>query len=121
VQAGAVHIVMLIVGRIFLGAGIGLANQVSRRKMAYNSTAYIVCDLLRPHALKCCCMTDRAPPLQTPCEGHDSRVLLMQTAPLYISEIAPPKSRGALNIMFQLSTTAGILVASGINYGTQYT
>ena len=27
-QAGAVHIVMLIVGRIFLGAGIGLANQV---------------------------------------------------------------------------------------------
>jgi len=48
-------------------------------------------------------------------------MLLMQTAPLYISEIAPPKSRGALNIMFQLSTTAGILVASGINYGTHFT
>lgn len=41
----------------------------------------------------------------------------LQTAPIYISEIAPPKWRGALNIMFQLSTTAGILVASGINYG----
>ena len=41
----------------------------------------------------------------------------MQTAPIYISEIAPPKWRGALNIMFQFSTTAGILIASGINYG----
>lgn len=40
-----------------------------------------------------------------------------QTAPIYISEIAPPKWRGALNIMFQFSTTAGILIASGINYG----
>ena len=50
--------------------------------------------------------------------GQNSQaVTATQTAPIYISEIAPPKWRGALNIMFQFSTTAGILIASGINYG----
>ncbi|CAL5221321.1 g3494 [Coccomyxa viridis] len=67
-QAAAVDMSMLIIGRIFLGIGIGLANQV---------------------------------------------------APMYISETAPPSARGGLNIMFQLCTTIGILVASGINYGVQ--
>ena len=37
---------------------------------------------------------------------------------MYISETANPSSRGGLNIMFQLATTMGILIASGINYGT---
>lgn len=36
---------------------------------------------------------------------------------MYISETANPSSRGALNIMFQLFCTIGILIASGINYG----
>lgn len=36
---------------------------------------------------------------------------------MYISETANPSSRGGLNIMFQLATTIGILIASGINYG----
>ena len=36
---------------------------------------------------------------------------------MYISETANPSSRGGLNIMFQLATTMGILIASGINYG----
>ncbi|XP_042061942.1 sugar carrier protein C-like [Salvia splendens] len=56
---------MLIVGRIFLGFGIGFANQ---------------------------------------------------SVPLYLSEMAPYKYRGALNIGFQLSITIGILAANVLNY-----
>ena len=37
-------------------------------------------------------------------------------APVYISEIAPPKYRGRLVISFQMSVVAGILVAYGSNY-----
>ncbi|KZV45301.1 sugar carrier protein C-like [Dorcoceras hygrometricum] len=41
-----------------------------------------------------------------------------QSAPLYLSEMAPYKYRGALNICFQLSITIGILAAYGLNYFT---
>lgn len=41
-----------------------------------------------------------------------------QAVPLFISEIAPPKYRGGLNICFQLLVTFGILIANIINYGT---
>ena len=37
--------------------------------------------------------------------------------PLYLSEMAPYKLRGALNQLFQLLTTLGILIAQLINYG----
>ena len=36
--------------------------------------------------------------------------------PLYLSEMAPYKYRGALNIGFQLSITIGILIANVLNY-----
>ncbi|KAJ1695169.1 hypothetical protein LUZ63_011867 [Rhynchospora breviuscula] len=39
-----------------------------------------------------------------------------QAAPLFLSEIAPVKYRGALNILFQLNVTIGILAANIINY-----
>lgn len=39
-----------------------------------------------------------------------------QSVPLYLSEMAPSKYRGALNIGFQLSITIGILVANALNY-----
>ena len=42
-----------------------------------------------------------------------------QATPLYLSEMAPPQMRGALNILFQLATTVGILYAQIINYWTQ--
>ncbi|CAI0375627.1 unnamed protein product [Linum tenue] len=42
----------------------------------------------------------------------------VQSAPLYVSEMAPHKHRGALNIFFQLSITIGILSANLINYFT---
>ncbi|CAN6209646.1 unnamed protein product [Urochloa humidicola] len=58
---------MLIVGRVFLGAGVGFGNQA---------------------------------------------------APLFLSEIAPARVRGALNILFQLNVTVGILVANVVNYFT---
>lgn len=42
----------------------------------------------------------------------------LQSVPLYLSEMAPAKIRGALNIAFQLAITLGIVVANFINYGT---
>ncbi|KAG5559507.1 hypothetical protein RHGRI_009140 [Rhododendron griersonianum] len=41
-----------------------------------------------------------------------------QAVPLYLSEMAPFRLRGALNMMFQLATTLGIFSANMINYGT---
>ncbi|RZC51318.1 hypothetical protein C5167_019744 [Papaver somniferum] len=66
-NAFAVNISMLIIGRIFLGIGIGFGNQA---------------------------------------------------VPLYLSEMAPAKIRGAVNQLFQLTTCLGILIANFVNYGT---
>ncbi|XP_015888004.2 sugar transport protein 13-like [Ziziphus jujuba] len=41
-----------------------------------------------------------------------------QAVPVFLSEIAPTRIRGALNILFQLNVTIGILCANLINYGT---
>ncbi|XP_015901864.2 sugar transport protein 1 [Ziziphus jujuba] len=65
VNAFAQNVYMLIVGRLFLGFGIGCANQ---------------------------------------------------SVPIYVSEMAPYKYRGALNMMFQFSITIGILAANLLNY-----
>ncbi|XP_022973642.1 sugar transport protein MST4-like [Cucurbita maxima] len=66
-NASAVSLLMLILGRIALGCGVGFANQA---------------------------------------------------VPLFLSEIAPTRIRGALNILFQFDVTVGILLANLINYGT---
>ncbi|XP_040985850.1 sugar transport protein 12-like [Juglans microcarpa x Juglans regia] len=39
-----------------------------------------------------------------------------QSVPIYVSEMAPYKYRGALNMMFQLAITIGILIANLLNY-----
>lgn len=44
---------------------------------------------------------------------------LFQSVPLYVSEMAPYKHRGSLNIVFQLSITIGIFVANLVNYFSQ--
>ncbi|PKA45695.1 Sugar carrier protein C [Apostasia shenzhenica] len=41
-----------------------------------------------------------------------------QSVPVYLSEMAPAKHRGTLNIGFQLMITLGILAANLINYAT---
>lgn len=41
-----------------------------------------------------------------------------QSVPVYLSEMAPPKLRGALNIAFQMAITIGIFGANLVNYGT---
>ncbi|KAM3704715.1 hypothetical protein ACJW31_03G026700 [Castanea mollissima] len=41
-----------------------------------------------------------------------------QAVPLYLSEMAPYKLRGSLNIIFQLCLTTGILIANVVNYLT---
>lgn len=69
VQAGAVHISMVIIGRVLLGVGVGFASLVM---------------------------------------------------PVYNNEVAPPHMRGAMNILFQLFVTIGILAAGLINYGSSY-
>lgn len=43
---------------------------------------------------------------------------LKQAVPLFLSEIAPTRIRGGLNILFQLNVTIGILFANLVNYGT---
>ncbi|XP_019192602.1 PREDICTED: sugar transport protein 14-like [Ipomoea nil] len=42
-----------------------------------------------------------------------------QAVPLYLSEMAPAKVRGAVNQLFQLTTCLGIFVANFINYATE--
>ncbi|GER41541.1 major facilitator superfamily protein [Striga asiatica] len=41
-----------------------------------------------------------------------------QSVPVYLSEMAPHKLRGALNIGFQMAITIGIFAANLVNYGT---
>ncbi|KAK9987065.1 hypothetical protein SO802_032016 [Lithocarpus litseifolius] len=41
-----------------------------------------------------------------------------QSVPVYLSEMAPTKLRGALNIFFQMAITVGILVSSLVHYST---
>lgn len=43
----------------------------------------------------------------------------VQAVPLYLSEIAPAKARGALNILFQMATTLGILGGELVDYAAQ--
>ncbi|KAH8511185.1 hypothetical protein Peur_052804 [Populus x canadensis] len=42
----------------------------------------------------------------------------IQSVPLYVSEMAPQKHRGAFNIVFQLAITIGIFIANLVNYLT---
>ncbi|KAK4415559.1 Sugar transport protein 14 [Sesamum alatum] len=42
-----------------------------------------------------------------------------QAVPLYLSEMAPARIRGAVNQLFQLTTCLGILVANFVNYGVE--
>ncbi|XP_052174213.1 hexose carrier protein HEX6-like [Diospyros lotus] len=42
-----------------------------------------------------------------------------QSVPLYLSEMAPPRYRGAINNGFQFSVGIGALIANLINYGTE--
>ncbi len=109
VQAAAVDMSMLIIGRIFLGIGIGLANQVNSLSTISHPCSVILSQhfTVRMQSCRHVLLTRALVKVYCP----------VQVAPMYISETAPPSARGGLNIMFQLCTTIGILVASGINYG----
>jgi hypothetical protein len=48
----------------------------------------------------------------------NTSLLCNQAVPLFLSEIAPTRIRGGLNILFQLNVTIGILFANLVNYGT---
>ncbi|KAK9178534.1 hypothetical protein WN943_027725 [Citrus x changshan-huyou] len=91
----AFNIYMLIFGRVLLGVGIGFANQVSVWLFYFFQTF----DLLNNFQLVLICW--------------------LQSVPLYLSEMAPPKNRGAFNIGFQVCVAIGVLSANLLNYGTQ--
>jgi hypothetical protein len=40
----------------------------------------------------------------------------VEAVPLYLSEVAPARIRGGLNILFQLNVTIGVLFATLVNY-----
>ena len=42
----------------------------------------------------------------------------MQAVPVFLTEVAPIQHRGAVNILFQLFVTIGILIAGLVNYAT---
>ncbi|XP_043722332.1 sugar transport protein 5-like [Telopea speciosissima] len=67
INGAAVNIAMLILGRIFLGFGVGFANQAT---------------------------------------------------PVYLSEMAPSKWRGAFNAGFQMFLGIGVVVSNALNYGS---
>ena len=46
--------------------------------------------------------------------------MLSMVAPLYISEISPPETRGALLVLEEFAIVTGIVIAFWITYGTQY-
>lgn len=95
-DASAVNLVMLILGRIMLGVGIGFGNQV--QYLPIKSSLKL--DLIH-----------QSPP--------PNSLYNLKAVPLYLSEMAPTHLRGGLNMMFQLATTLGIFTANMINYGTQ--
>ncbi|KAF5204105.1 Sugar transport protein [Thalictrum thalictroides] len=43
-----------------------------------------------------------------------------EAVPLYLSEIAPMRIRGGVNILFQLFVTIGILIANLVNWGSSH-
>lgn len=46
----------------------------------------------------------------------DLLIFFKQSVPIYVSEMAPYRFRGGLNMMFQLAITIGMLVANLLNY-----
>eukprot|EP01018_Ginkgo_biloba_P011667 Gb_10872 [translate_table: standard] len=89
INGAAENVAMLIIGRILLGVGVGFANQVI---------------VLHSHRLVNFVV------------DSDFNA---ESVPVYLSEMAPAKYRGGLNMGFQLMITIGILIANLINYGTQ--
>ncbi|KAK3030987.1 hypothetical protein RJ639_035738 [Escallonia herrerae] len=95
-NAAAVHLWMLILGRILLGFGVGFANHVRKNHDKRHRNLHFSFD------------------------QNSKELTLLYAVPLYLSEMAPYKHRGKLNICFQLSITIGILLANLVNYGTAH-
>nr|GEX34711.1 sugar transport protein 13 [Tanacetum cinerariifolium] len=101
-NAAAKILAMLIDGRILLGCGVGFTNQeFFIIGVVFNAAAKNLALLIVGRILLGCGV------------GFAN-----QAVPVFLSEIAPTRIRGALNILFQLNVTIGILFANLVNYFT---
>ncbi|MQL85259.1 hypothetical protein Taro_017773 [Colocasia esculenta] len=103
----AANVYMLILGRILLGVGIGFANQVRTPPVNSRGRAGVLLSLslslshTHTHTYFFSCL------------------FWSQSVPLYLSEMAPSRFRGAFSNGFQFSVGIGALSANLINYGTE--
>uniref|UniRef100_A0A0E0GJ28 Major facilitator superfamily (MFS) profile domain-containing protein n=2 Tax=Oryza TaxID=4527 RepID=A0A0E0GJ28_ORYNI len=112
-NGAAQNLAMLIVGRILLGCGVGFANQASNFPIILSLQAYSIISFhIISYGVKQKIRTGNLLAELVPLGEY------VQAVPLFLSEIAPTRIRGGLNILFQLNVTIGILFANLVNYGT---
>ncbi|KAK7822235.1 sugar transport protein 1 [Quercus suber] len=130
INAAAQNIAMLIIGRILLGIGVGFANQavpLYLSEMApykLRGSLNVIFQLCITIGILIANVVNYLTPKIK--GGYGWRVSLGGAAipalfiavPLYLSEMAPYKLRGSLNVIFQLCITIGILIANVVNYLT---
>lgn len=106
-QAGARSLTQLILGRSVLGFGVGERHNVQQLPAAaamYGDVCVRLCAQLTASSLALRQPLHWASP-------HAAAGTAACVVPVYISEVAPFASRGALAYLFQLAVTVGILAA----------
>ncbi|CAN4097679.1 unnamed protein product [Withania somnifera] len=78
----------------------------------FTSSLYLSALVASFFASKACSTLGRRPTI------FMASLFSLLTVPLFLTEVAPIQLRGAVNIMFQLFVTIGILIANLVNFGT---
>jgi sugar porter (SP) family MFS transporter len=106
-------LVISVLAGVMIGAMVGgtIADRIGRRKtLIYGAMLFIVGSIVAP-------LSPNVEVLLV------ARVMLgiavgftSVTAPVYVSELAPPQSRGMLIGLYQFALTSGIAIADGVGY-----